>query len=260
MGSQDWLEELGWNTILTDRDKELLGFANPRHVLCLKYGVEQTNAAFAERLLRAEDRRECLDAIIEHCYDRLDDVAVGFMASARSPEHVGVSPIYREILNRAKIAIMELRFLSNPALKEEIRGVIAPLLENRVRYLCATAGVEILSEPTSLDIGSTAECDDTPGEAGAASADSGAVPTDAGTGPAQSPGKAYASPLGRNIDMLRAECFWTYDELAAKTGLEKSQIIRHVKGAGARMRALGLYAAAFGKKLNRTVTARDLLS
>jgi len=66
---------------------------------------------------------------------------------------------------------------------------------------------------------------------------------------------------GRNINKLRKECGWSFDQLAAKTGLDKKLILGHVKhGKGFIPRTLRTYADAFTKKLNRTVTVAEIES
>jgi len=67
------------------------------------------------------------------------------------------------------------------------------------------------------------------------------------------------SRIGQNIGRFKEECNWTYDELAAKTGIDRKQIIAHVKGrAQPRRRTLKEYAQAFSKELDRLVTPADL--
>jgi hypothetical protein len=69
----------------------------------------------------------------------------------------------------------------------------------------------------------------------------------------------YPTALGRNIDRLRSECGWSFDELATKSGLDKKAIMRHVKGGtSAYPRTLKIYADTFTKALNRVVTADEL--
>jgi hypothetical protein len=69
----------------------------------------------------------------------------------------------------------------------------------------------------------------------------------------------YKTPLGCNIDKLRRECGWSFNELAERTGLDKKLILGHVKeGKGAHPNTLRIYADAFTKKLNRTVKVAEL--
>jgi hypothetical protein len=71
--------------------------------------------------------------------------------------------------------------------------------------------------------------------------------------------KTYKTVLGRNVDCMRKECGWSFDELAEKTGLDKKLILGHVNdGKGARPNTVKIYAAAFTKSLNKTVTVADL--
>ncbi len=65
--------------------------------------------------------------------------------------------------------------------------------------------------------------------------------------------------FGRNVDRLRKECGWSFDDLANKTGLEKKLILGHVnEGRGAQPRTKKTYADAFAKELKRTVTVTEL--
>jgi hypothetical protein len=73
------------------------------------------------------------------------------------------------------------------------------------------------------------------------------------------PAKSYKTNLGRNVDRLRRECGWSFDELAAKTGLDKKLILGHVNGGkSAHLKTVKTYALAFEKKLNRPVTVAEL--
>jgi hypothetical protein len=73
--------------------------------------------------------------------------------------------------------------------------------------------------------------------------------------------KPSKSNVGRNIDRLRTDCGWSFNDLAERTLLEKKLILGHVnKGKGIRPNTLRLYADAFTKELGRKVTATDLKS
>jgi len=64
---------------------------------------------------------------------------------------------------------------------------------------------------------------------------------------------------GRNIDRLRRECGWSFDDLAEKTGLDKKLVLGHVnEGKGAHPSTLKIYADAFAKGLDRKVTVSEL--
>jgi hypothetical protein len=66
--------------------------------------------------------------------------------------------------------------------------------------------------------------------------------------------------LGRNLDRLRLDCGWSFDELAKVSGVDKKRIVAHVSGGKrAHPRTLSFYADAFTKKLGRTITGADLL-
>jgi hypothetical protein len=67
------------------------------------------------------------------------------------------------------------------------------------------------------------------------------------------------TPLGININRLRKECGWSFDELAKQAGVDKSLILRLVNdGKGAHPRTLKLYADAFARELKRSITVPDL--
>jgi len=69
------------------------------------------------------------------------------------------------------------------------------------------------------------------------------------------------SLTGTNINRLRKECGWSFDQLAEKTGLEKKLILGHVNGGkGAHPRTMKIYADAFTKALNRKVTVHEIES
>jgi hypothetical protein len=71
--------------------------------------------------------------------------------------------------------------------------------------------------------------------------------------------KTYKTAPARNIDRLRKECGWTFEQLAARTGLDKKLILGHVnQGKRARVKTLKVYADAFTKELKRPVKVSDL--
>jgi hypothetical protein len=73
------------------------------------------------------------------------------------------------------------------------------------------------------------------------------------------PGKPEMTALGRNIDRLRREIGWSFDDLANGTGLDKKLILGHVnKGKRPHPSTLANYAATFAEKLGRPVTVADL--
>ena len=68
-----------------------------------------------------------------------------------------------------------------------------------------------------------------------------------------------ATAIGQNIDRLRKESGWSYDDLAAETGIDKKLILSHVnKGARPIPRILREYAQAFSKRLERKIIVPDL--
>jgi hypothetical protein len=71
--------------------------------------------------------------------------------------------------------------------------------------------------------------------------------------------KPYKTALGRNIDRLRKECGWSFDELAVEAKVDKTLILGHVNQAkGMHPGTLAKYAQAFSKRLNRAVTVAEL--
>jgi hypothetical protein len=73
------------------------------------------------------------------------------------------------------------------------------------------------------------------------------------------PKKSFATPLGRNLDRLRRESGWSFDEMAKATEIDKKLILGHVnKGKNARPGTLATYAYTFTEKLGRPVTVADL--
>ncbi len=70
-----------------------------------------------------------------------------------------------------------------------------------------------------------------------------------------------SATLGGNINRLRKECGWSFNELARRSGLEKKLILGHVNGGkGVHPNTLKTYADTFTKKLGRTVTVAELES
>jgi hypothetical protein len=75
------------------------------------------------------------------------------------------------------------------------------------------------------------------------------------------PAKSYKTVLGRNIDLLRKHCGWSFDDLAQATGLDKKLLLGHVNGGkGAHPSTLERYAQTFTEKLGRTITVAALES
>jgi hypothetical protein len=118
--------------------------------------------------------------------------------------------------------------------------------EDLQRVECASIGsTHIDSSPPGLP-------DPQPRQSGSESA--------AGRTEISSAAKPSKSNVGRNIDRLRNDCGWSFNDLAKQTLLEKKLILGHVnKGKGIRPNTLKLYADAFTKGLGRKVTATDLL-
>ena len=75
------------------------------------------------------------------------------------------------------------------------------------------------------------------------------------------PAKNHKTALARNIDRLRKECGWSFDDLAEVTDLDKKLVLGHVSGGkGAHPKTLQRYAQTFTEKLGRPVTVAELES
>jgi hypothetical protein len=73
------------------------------------------------------------------------------------------------------------------------------------------------------------------------------------------PKAAYPNNFARNVDMLRIECHFSYDDLADASGIYKRTILRHVnKGMQPHLRMIKLYADTFSAELGREITVFDL--
>jgi hypothetical protein len=71
--------------------------------------------------------------------------------------------------------------------------------------------------------------------------------------------KLNKTVTGSNIDRLRKECGWSFNDLADSTGLDKKLILGHVNaGKGIRPNTLRIYADTFTKQLKRTVSVAEL--
>ena len=73
------------------------------------------------------------------------------------------------------------------------------------------------------------------------------------------PRTVAGTPLGRNLERLRKECGWSFDEIAVTTELDKKLILGHInKVKQLHPRTLATYARAFTEKLGRPITVADL--
>jgi DNA-binding XRE family transcriptional regulator len=67
------------------------------------------------------------------------------------------------------------------------------------------------------------------------------------------------SQPGQNINRMRKECGWSFDELARQTGIDKKSILSHVhKKSKPHPRIMKEYAQAFSKALDRPISVADL--
>ena len=74
-------------------------------------------------------------------------------------------------------------------------------------------------------------------------------------------GRTWPSTLARNLDRLRGETGLSYDDLATKTGLDKTLIMGHiVHGNKPYPKTLVVYADTFTALLQRQVSVSDLLA
>jgi hypothetical protein len=71
--------------------------------------------------------------------------------------------------------------------------------------------------------------------------------------------KQHKTTLGRNIDALRKECGWSFDDISKASEIAKKLILGHVNdGKGAHPSTLAEYARTFSEKLGRHVTVAEL--
>lgn len=69
----------------------------------------------------------------------------------------------------------------------------------------------------------------------------------------------YRTAFARNVDRLRTECGWTYEQLAEEIKLDRTSVIDHVtKGAQPRVQTKKAYADAFTRRLGRSISVNDL--
>jgi hypothetical protein len=73
------------------------------------------------------------------------------------------------------------------------------------------------------------------------------------------PKDSYPNNIARNIDMLRLECKYSFDDLAEASGIDKRTILRHLSGMQPRLRMLQRYAEIFSTVLGREITPSDLM-
>ena len=67
------------------------------------------------------------------------------------------------------------------------------------------------------------------------------------------------SALGRNIEKLRKECGWTFEEMAVKVGISKDAANDHINhGTQPHAKTLKAYADAFSAALERAITVEEL--
>jgi hypothetical protein len=71
--------------------------------------------------------------------------------------------------------------------------------------------------------------------------------------------KEYPTALGRNIDVLRLELGWTFEDLERLSGIDKKRILDHVnKGVMPRPHTLKEYSDTFTKAFGRPISVADL--
>jgi transcriptional regulator with XRE-family HTH domain len=65
--------------------------------------------------------------------------------------------------------------------------------------------------------------------------------------------------IARNIEKLKTECGWSYEQLADATGIDKKLVLSHThRKHKPNPKTLRDYAQAFSKELNRSITANNL--
>jgi ribosome-binding protein aMBF1 (putative translation factor) len=70
---------------------------------------------------------------------------------------------------------------------------------------------------------------------------------------------ALAERIGKNIAKFKKECSWSFETLAAKTGIDRTTSLSHVHGKSKpHPKTLKEYAQAFSKELKRQITVNDL--
>jgi hypothetical protein len=70
---------------------------------------------------------------------------------------------------------------------------------------------------------------------------------------------ATISALASNLDRLRVEAGWSFDDMYAATGISKKLSLGHIRhNKGITPRNLKVYADAFAKALKRPVTVAQL--
>jgi hypothetical protein len=71
--------------------------------------------------------------------------------------------------------------------------------------------------------------------------------------------KKYPTALGRNIDALRLELGWTFEDLERLSGIDKKRILDHVnKGVMPRPQMLKNYSDTFTKAFGCPISVADL--
>ena len=71
--------------------------------------------------------------------------------------------------------------------------------------------------------------------------------------------RSYGTSLGRNLDRLKRESGWSFEEMAMATGFDKKLILGHVnQGKNAYPSTVATYARIFTEKLGRPVTVAEL--
>ncbi|NLT68042.1 MAG: helix-turn-helix transcriptional regulator [Acidobacteria bacterium] len=77
----------------------------------------------------------------------------------------------------------------------------------------------------------------------------------------KAPREYPTTTLGRNIDRLRLELGWSYDDLARVSGISKKRILDHVnKGTRPWPHVLKEYSDTFTKAFGRPISVADLLT
>ena len=73
--------------------------------------------------------------------------------------------------------------------------------------------------------------------------------------------KKGPAAIGTNLNRLRQDCGWTYEQLASKTGLDKCSVVDHIcHGTKPRISNLKNYADVFSKRLERSVSVVEILT
>lgn len=131
-----------------------------------------------------------------------------------------------------------------------LSGTISRLCEASAKYCSELEGRAVEAEAlTEIGQLGRAKREERPVSAADAPAD----------GEKELPKRSFATVFGRNLDRLRRESGWSFDEMEVATGIAKNLSLGHVnKGKGAHPSTMAIYAKSFSERLGRDVTVAEL--